>query len=132
MEKKNCSPNITIKCAVLTGAVLQRPCSFRVCVHDLFRHIVFEGITDKNGEARFSVKKNTEYRVSVYATNELSPRAIHRWIKSSCKGNGRLYFMFIPKIMCHPALRVICLTDKNYVGLPILKGEIKLWRDPMR
>lgn len=131
MAQQCCHPVITVKCANRGKIFLGIHTTFFVQARNSDGQVLFEGYTGKDGSVRFPAECDLEYRISVYAPSDFSPRAAHRWLRLS-QGCGRyLCFMFCQEPPCCSLCRTISLTDRHYAGLPILKGAIFLWRVPM-
>ena len=130
MARQCCDPVITVKCKEKC-CFKKRPQVYFVTVRNAQNEKVFEGFTDNHGRLSFSVRSNTEYRVSVHAPAYLSPRTEHRWFTLRKRCDGVLYFIFSRQILCCPVRRTILLNDRKY-GLPISKGVISLWQVPMK
>lgn len=131
MAQNSCGRIMTVQCADRRGTVFKKPRAFRVCVRDARGELLFQGSTGKNGTVRFPAAPGAEYQISVYAPRGLSPGAAHRWVRlpRQCR---QVTFLFCPETLLLPARRCIFLSDAYYSGLPISKGEIRLWQVPIQ
>lgn len=118
---------ITVKCV--------SPCNgnkFEIAVLDADNHIVFHGKTSKAGTASFNICCFGEYRIRVRSETQLSPGAATRWLFFYPNESYIVYFVFQPFFVKHVIAATFYLTDKNYGGLPIQKGDIQLCQAPIR
>lgn len=105
---------------------------YTVTVFDSHNQVIYEGVTSEDGMAELQVAACDEYKIRVGSRKPLSPAAICRWLTLCPREDCSLYFIFSP-VFCprHITRATFFLTDRNYQGLPISKGEITLWRAPM-
>lgn len=122
MKKKR--GHITIRCI--------SPCiskNFEVIVFNEDNLSLFQDKTDQDGTASFDVCLPGEYQVCVRAQSFLSPQAATRWLFLCPNRTYTVYFLFNSFCM-KPVFTTATfyLTDRNYGGLPIQKGDIQLCR----
>lgn len=96
------------------------------------REVICQDCTSPRGEVRFAVPTRGTYHIRVEAEEGMSPRVSHRWVLLCPERQYSMTFVFdlafFPKRFPQ---RNFYLTDQNYDGLPIVKGEFHLWRDLM-
>ena len=100
---------------------------YDVMVFDSANRMIAQARTTQGGTAKFPMRSFGEYRVHVRSRGNMSPQAANRWLYFYPGRTCTLYFLF------HPTFLKPCfttadfrLTDRNYDGLPIQKGDILL------
>jgi len=105
---------------------------YAVTVSNSRNEIVFHNNTSKNGIAEFEINTCDEYLIRVEPKRYNSPRAAYRWVTLSPSRHCCLYFIFSTELSSHGVTKsTFFLTDRNYDGLLIKKGEMYLCRVPM-
>ncbi len=97
----------------------RREGNFEIVVLNADNQTVFQGKTAWDGTAAFHVCSPGEHRIRVRAKDWLSPMAATKWLFN--------FFLLKPGF----TMATFRLTDQNYGGLPIQKGDIQLCRVPM-
>lgn len=110
----------------------RREGNFEIVVLDADDQTVFQGKTDWDGTAAFHVYSPGEHRIRVRAKDWLSPMAATKWLFFYPDRFYTVYFLF-NFFLLKPGFTMATfrLTDQNYGGLPIQKGDIQLCRVPM-
>lgn len=105
---------------------------FEIVVFNKDNCPVFHGKTGQDGTSSFAICLPGEYCIRVRAQSCLSPRAATRWLFLQPNRSYSVYFLFSACCFKSSFTTVkFRLTDQNYVGLPIQKGDIRLCRVPM-
>ena len=102
-----------IKCRVQNDLCFYK---FKFKIFDLNNNLVLDAETDKYGSYTCFLPQKL-YIIKIYS--DLEPNTMIGVLNKSVNN-----FCFIKM---HNI--VITLKDQNYIGLPIKKGEIKLWRN---
>lgn len=119
---------VLIKCIPNNRAFLK----YAITVSNSQNETIFQGNTSKKGIAEFKVNECDLYQIKVESQKCLSPRAAYRWVTLSPQSKCSLYFIFNAAFSSHCITKpTFYLTDQNYSGLPISKGELYLWHVPM-
>lgn len=128
MVRANQHGQVTVRCTPFWAAG-----DYTFMVYDASNHIVSFGKTARNGTASFQVDSCGEYRVRVCSKRHLNPRAVNRWLLLRPERAYALHFVFRSFFLKQGFVTAMFrLTDRNYDGLPIQKGEIQLCQAPMK
>lgn len=92
--------------------------NYKIKIYDKFGNLIECGYT-KNNTYIFNNKKCNLYRLEVF-NRYLYPYIVRLYFIPS--SNIYIYF--------NNNSSTFYLTDKNYIGLPIERGELKLWQVP--
>ena len=100
-----------IKCCVQNDLCFYK---FKFKIFDLDKHLILDSETDKYG-CYTCILPQKKYITKIYSDFEPNPLigVLNKSVNNFC-------FIRMHNV-------VITLFDQNYIGLPIGKGEIKLW-----
>lgn len=125
---EECKGKVIIKCLPNERTFLK----YEILVFNIKHETIYHGHTSEKGMAKFQVNAYDEYEIRVQSPKYMSPKAASRWVRLSPYKTCDLNFIF--NIDCFlPCIKksTFHFTDQNYVGLPIIKGELYLWRNHM-
>lgn len=120
---------IKIKCAISNSLY---SCKYHIRIFDKHDTLIFEDDTSlKENYIIFDFPSFDIYKIKIFSSNNIVPGYICKKIyihKNIC---DTLLFLFEIPQKKRNAPKTYHLTDQNYKGLPIMKGEIILWPNHM-
>lgn len=114
---------VTIKCLSVGGFIPKS--NFIVYIYYKNKPI-YKGITNKYGKVQIMLCNNLNYTIIIRSQKGIEPSVITQKIYVSDHYFQTFTFYFYENFSL-PS--IFHLTDKNYVGLPIEKGELILWQN---
>ncbi len=116
---------LIIKCALCNSIDI---CKYHVFIYNCKNELICDNYTNENGVVHFKPTYYGIYKIKVVPNKYIVPNKICTTILISKNYCNRVLILFnkCPESFNHPIK--VKLTDKNYKGLPIKKGEIILWQ----
>lgn len=116
---------IKIRC-LLCNCIAYYP--YHILIYNHKQHLIYDGFTTKYGVLDFDFPEYGLYKIVIKSNNSWIPKVNKKSIFLSPNCSDLLIFTL--HSYCNSKSKdpiTIRLTDRNYKGLPIEKGEIKLW-----
>lgn len=121
----SCNKNLTIICETSNCVV----CRFCVEIFNENNEIIY---TDKINSFEYLCLKICEsglYKIKVTPDKKYSPRCAYRWVEVKVNCNNFQFFKFKAYHKCSKNCKTnFCICDHYYKNMPIIKGELILWR----
>lgn len=101
--------------------------SYHLFVYNSKHHLLVDKHLKKDGSISFTLPYFGIYKIKIIQYNGIEKSIYYTPFLYTKTGKRHLYFSFFNKndSFFHPI--TINITDKNYEGLFIKKGEIRLW-----
>lgn len=105
-----------------------QPHQFTITIRNVCNEIIFTCSALNGTPVVFPIPCRGRYLIEVDTDGTLCPQYCCRWMYlCPCRNHG-YRFCFCKDHDPEPVLLKFSLTDANYPGLPIEKGEINLWQ----
>lgn len=116
---------LKIKCRVC-GTM--EPAQFYIKIYNIKKELIFDSVTDSLGCVVVNFPYDGVYNITITSSNNLVPKEIKRvlYVYDFCPDTLLFNFNNINNYESAPIKFVV--TDTNYKGLPIMKGELILWQ----
>lgn len=116
---------LKIKCRVCSTI---EPSLFYIKIYNMRKELIYDAVTDNLGCVLFNFPDNGIYNITITSSNNLVPKEIRSvlCVYDFCPDTLLFNFNNINNYESLPIKFIV--TDTNYKGLPITKGELILWQ----
>lgn len=114
---------LEIKCKTINSLNKYK---YKIKIYDKNCHLIIDDYTFEFGKFYFTFCKNNIYIINI-SNNMLFPHENNIIFYASNNSYKKLVVEFKEKLVYKPPI-ILKLTDQFYKDLPIMKGNIKLWK----